>query len=80
MQISFHLFQVMVSYIDFGNEERVAIKDLRVMQDRFMLYPEFKVRCSLADIAPLDENETWDHDVVHEFAKLTDEKVGCFKF
>lgn len=68
-------FQVWVTYIDFGNEENVAIKDLRNMQDRFMLYPEFRVHCSLSDILPLDENNTWDLVTVQEFAKLTENKI-----
>ena len=72
------MYQVWVTYIDFGNEEKVAIKDLRNMQDRFMLYPEFRVHCSLSDILPLDENNTWDLVTVQEFAKLTENKVRFF--
>ncbi|XP_005101957.1 RING finger protein 17 [Aplysia californica] len=68
-------FRVRVVYIDFGNEEVVGLKDVRTMQDRFMDFPEFKVHCALFDMAPFDEDSSWDVEVIHEFQKLTNEKV-----
>lgn len=69
--------QICVKYIDFGNQEVVPWKEVRVMQKRFMRCPEFSLRCSLHDIGPVanQQNEGWPHKATETFLMMTEEKV-----
>ena len=47
-----------VFYIDFGNIEKVDVKDLRELLPQFISIPAHVVRCCLADVNPSIEQES----------------------
>ncbi|XP_076352104.1 uncharacterized protein LOC143247631 [Tachypleus tridentatus] len=46
------LTPVLVQFIDYGNVEKVYLKDLYPLVEEFRKYPAFVVRCSLAALRP----------------------------
>ncbi|CAL1539366.1 unnamed protein product, partial [Lymnaea stagnalis] len=67
--------KVRVHYIDYGNEELVAVKELRAMEKRFAIYPVFAVRCSLINFAPYADDKPWSLEAIQEFLQMTQHKV-----
>ncbi|BFZ12947.1 hypothetical protein BsWGS_15986 [Bradybaena similaris] len=68
-------YKVHVKYIDFGNDELLPIKELRMMQDRFIKLPVFAVLCSLTNIAPFEEDAPWSLECIQEFHKMTQNQM-----
>ncbi|XP_060063570.1 maternal protein tudor-like [Ylistrum balloti] len=44
---------VKVTYLDFGNQETMALTRLRQLKDSMVALPALAVKCSLADVSPL---------------------------
>jgi hypothetical protein len=42
--------KALVSYVDYGNEELIEIKDLMPLKPTFVIHPALAVKCSLSDI------------------------------
>ncbi|KAI8791008.1 RING finger protein 17 [Biomphalaria glabrata] len=67
--------KILVTYIDFGNEEEVCLKDLRKMEKRFAKVPVFAIHCSLFDIAPYLENKPWSLEAIQDFHQMTQNHI-----
>eukprot|EP00794_Sanderia_malayensis_P000322 gene322-953_t len=65
---------VEVHYIDYGNAESLPLARLRKMKPYFLEVPEIAVPCSLMDIVPPDQKETWSVNSIKAFNSLAGEK------
>ncbi|XP_048577826.1 RING finger protein 17 isoform X3 [Nematostella vectensis] len=48
-----------VSYVDYGNFERLAFSEIRKLPDIFLNLPKQAIHCQLVDIKPFGEQKTW---------------------
>eukprot|EP00794_Sanderia_malayensis_P004854 gene4854-5491_t len=72
--------QADVTYVDFGNSERVAMNDVRPLYKDFMKLPAQAFVCRLDDVRPT-QGQFWNEAVVDAFSKLVWEKhlIGLVK-
>ena len=67
--------QVVVCYIDFGNEETVSLENLRLAKEEFIDFPIQAIPCSLANISPANRlnwsnNVTYYHFLYSQFTNF----------
>ncbi|XP_031777600.1 RING finger protein 17 [Nasonia vitripennis] len=59
-----------VLYIDYGYKESgLTLDSIKCAKPQFNIEPGLAVRCSLAEIAPIEGNE-WDDEVIHRFSDM----------
>jgi hypothetical protein len=61
--------KALVSYVDYGNEELIEIKDLMPLTPTFTTYPALAVKCSLSGIKPVGGE--WSEQSIERFIELT---------
>lgn len=67
--------EVEVKYIDFGNIEKVNVKNLRKVKDEFLSVPQKGIWCQLAHIEPFMHAAEWSEGAIKEFRKLVHENI-----
>ena len=66
--------EVLISYIDLGWTDLVAVKSVKKLYSAFQTQPPFALHCSLHGINPSPSN-SWSLEAINEFNKLTTAKV-----
>ncbi|KAL4226350.1 piRNA metabolic process [Mactra antiquata] len=61
--------EVDVFFLDYGNRERVKIKDTRLLPQQFMVLPSQAICCALAEIMPCNKYCVWAEDDINLFRK-----------
>ena len=66
--------KVEVCYIDYGNTEVLPLNKLRKIQPEFADIPELATNCSLVDIVPPGQSDTWPAYSTKAFGSLIRDK------
>ncbi|XP_046903761.1 RING finger protein 17 [Hypomesus transpacificus] len=66
---------VEVSFVDFGNKKVLSVNHLRKMKDEFFALPAMALRCCLADVLPLEQQQGWSEASTERFITLLNHKL-----
>uniref|UniRef100_T2M6M2 Tudor domain-containing protein 1 n=1 Tax=Hydra vulgaris TaxID=6087 RepID=T2M6M2_HYDVU len=66
---------IQVHYVDFGNKEWLPLNRLRQIKKEFFELPEMGMPCSLTDIAPPCQAQSWSTRSIKAFKSLVADKT-----
>ena len=70
--------EVSIYFVDFGQEEKVSLRNIRPLPAEFVRQPAFAIPCRLFGISPLNSTEWRLDDPVHNhFNQLLSDKAFC---
>ncbi|CAF4333299.1 unnamed protein product, partial [Adineta steineri] len=79
--LNFNLKEVCVYFVDFGEQQTIALTNIRPLPQEFTRQPAFAIPCRLYDICPLNgtEHSTWNLDdpVHYECKSLMSDVMHC---
>ncbi|GAB1609944.1 finger 17 isoform X2 [Argonauta hians] len=66
---------VEVLYIDYGNSEILPLTKLLIPPMKFFKDPEFALRCCIANITPVAQDDLWSAAAIKVFATIVNSKI-----
>ena len=65
-----------VRFVDYGNQDIVALSDIRELPSEYLSLPAQAIKCALAQVQSPNEDGEWDPEVGAELGQLMNSQAG----